>query len=90
MDASETSFVLEGLDMNALYVFRVYAENEAGMGDALVMKNPVRVKENIREYCLIHLSFRTFMQLYLYHFPTKFQHYDVTIMIFLILIVSWF
>ncbi|ROT75131.1 hypothetical protein C7M84_006327 [Penaeus vannamei] len=46
-DADQTTYVVDNLETNKVYVFRVYAENETGMGDALILRTPVRVKEFI-------------------------------------------
>nr|XP_027214444.1 immunoglobulin-like and fibronectin type III domain-containing protein 1 [Penaeus vannamei] len=56
-DADQTTYVVDNLETNKVYVFRVYAENETGMGDALILRTPVRVKEFIGEYCLRLLTF---------------------------------
>ena len=51
VDPDETFVVFEGLTTGAIYHFRVYAENEGGMGDALILRTPVRIQEDLREYC---------------------------------------
>lgn len=51
MDPGTTTYVVDNLETDVVYVFRVYAENETGMGDALVLRTPVRIRENIRKYC---------------------------------------
>ena len=45
-----TSAVLEGLDTGQLYQFRVYAENAAGMSDALLGPRSVRIQPCIGNY----------------------------------------
>lgn len=57
MDPEVTSFKLTGLKHNALYNFRVYAETEGGMGDALILRTPVRINKDIREYTAVYVSF---------------------------------
>lgn len=42
-----TSFIVCGLRHDALYNFRVYAETEGGMGDALVLRSLVRINKHI-------------------------------------------
>lgn len=41
---ARTCFTVEGLKSRHFYVFRICAENRAGVGDALVDKKPVRVQ----------------------------------------------
>ena len=49
VEADQTSCVVEDLETDKVYVFRVYAENEAGMGPGLLLHTPVRIREGIGE-----------------------------------------
>lgn len=49
MDADQTSHVVDNLEPDQVYVFRLYAENEAGLGPGLLLP-PVRIREGIGEY----------------------------------------
>jgi hypothetical protein len=42
-----TSAVLEGLETGNLYTFRIYAENAAGMSEALLGPRTVRIREGL-------------------------------------------
>lgn len=50
MDADQTTYVVENLETDQVYVFRVYAENEAGLGPGLLLHTPVKVRQGIGEY----------------------------------------
>ncbi|RXG68637.1 hypothetical protein Avbf_00047, partial [Armadillidium vulgare] len=56
VEPEQTSFIVPDLEMSALYVFRVYAENEAGMGEGLVFQKPVRISENIGKYNIVEIN----------------------------------
>lgn len=43
-DGPETFLIVNGLTQGHYYCFRVYAVNEAGVGEALVGKIPTRAK----------------------------------------------
>lgn len=43
-DGPETFYIVDGLTSGHYYCFRVYAVNDAGVGEALVGKIPTRAK----------------------------------------------
>lgn len=49
VDADQTTYVVENLEPDQVYVFRLYAENEAGLGPGLLLP-PVRIREGIGKY----------------------------------------
>ncbi|KAK4306771.1 hypothetical protein Pmani_021427 [Petrolisthes manimaculis] len=56
VEPEQTSFVVEGLEADQVYVFRVYAENEAGMSAALILTTPIRIRKGIAATAYVRLG----------------------------------
>lgn len=63
---ARTSFTVEDLRTRHFYVFRISAENEAGTGEALVDKKPVRVQAAPSESTMSVLFKRTLYILFVF------------------------